>query len=51
MGYLIKNRGLPENHPFFTSKLKPRTIETRSEADHVAVLKNAEAEDSDEESE
>lgn len=51
MGYLIENRELPENHPFFTSRLKSRAIETRSVVDQIWPIKNAEAEDSDDESE
>ncbi|KAL5619795.1 hypothetical protein FOVSG1_002017 [Fusarium oxysporum f. sp. vasinfectum] len=51
MGYLIKNRDLPENHPFFTSKPKWRAIETRSLAAHGVPIKNTEAQHSNDESE
>ncbi|KAI7763782.1 hypothetical protein LZL87_014121 [Fusarium oxysporum] len=54
MGYLIQNRALPENHPFFTSKPKSRAIETRSLTAHEEPIKNTnplEAHDSDDESE
>ncbi|KLO86343.1 Uncharacterized protein LW93_11117 [Fusarium fujikuroi] len=51
MGYLIENRDLPDNHPFFTSKLKLRVTATRSAADHGALIQNAEAQDSNDESE
>ncbi|KAF4502839.1 very large low complexity [Fusarium agapanthi] len=51
MGYLIGDRDLPDNHPFFTSQLKSRVIETRSVADHEAPRKNTEAQSSDDESE
>ncbi|KAF5250791.1 hypothetical protein FANTH_4063 [Fusarium anthophilum] len=51
MGYLIGNQDLPDNHPFFTSHLKSRVIETTSVVDHEAPTKNAEAQRSDDESE
>ncbi|KAH7217697.1 hypothetical protein DER44DRAFT_754746 [Fusarium oxysporum] len=51
MGYLIENRDLPENHPFFTSKPKWRAIETRSLAAHGVPIKNTEAQHSNDESE
>ncbi|KAF5593544.1 uncharacterized protein FSUBG_9779 [Fusarium subglutinans] len=51
MGYLIGNRDLSDNHPFFTSQLKSRAIETRSVAHHGALRENAEGQSSDDESE
>ncbi|KAF5716816.1 hypothetical protein FMUND_6112 [Fusarium mundagurra] len=51
MGHLIQNRELPKNHPFFTSKLKSRPIENRSLAFHGLPTKNADAEESNDESE
>ncbi|KAF5539467.1 hypothetical protein FMEXI_8957 [Fusarium mexicanum] len=51
MGYLTGNRDLPDNHPFFTSQLKSRAIETRSAADRGAPMKNVEVQSSDDESE
>ncbi|KAF4435229.1 very large low complexity [Fusarium acutatum] len=51
MGYLIENRDLPENHPFFVSKFKSRAIETRSSAADGVPIMNAEAQDSNDESE
>ncbi|KAF5564196.1 hypothetical protein FPHYL_4816 [Fusarium phyllophilum] len=51
MGYLIQNRDLPNNHPFFTPKLKSRAIENRSLAVHGLPTKNTYAEDSNDESE
>ncbi|KAM0229983.1 hypothetical protein ACHAPO_009535 [Fusarium lateritium] len=54
MGYLIQNRDLPENHPFFTSKPKSRAMETRPLTSREEPTKNAsslEVFDSDDESE
>ncbi|KAF5691719.1 hypothetical protein FCIRC_297 [Fusarium circinatum] len=51
MGYLTGNRDLPDNHPFFTSQLKSRAIETRSAANRGAPMKNVEVQSSDDESE
>jgi hypothetical protein len=54
MGYLIQNRDLPENHPFFTSNPKSRDIGTRSLTTHEERIKNANlsaAHDGDDESE
>jgi hypothetical protein len=53
MGYLIQNRDLPENHPFFISKDKSRTEETRSLTAQEEAVKNArlsEAHDGDDDS-
>ncbi|KAM0185118.1 hypothetical protein ACHAPI_012283 [Fusarium lateritium] len=41
MGYLIQNRDLPENHPFFTSNPKSRAIETRPLTTREEPVKNA----------
>ncbi|KAM0385097.1 hypothetical protein ACHAQC_011719 [Fusarium culmorum] len=54
MGYLIQNRDLPENHPFFTSNPKSRAIGIGSLTTHEERIKNANlsaAHDSDDESE
>ncbi|KAG5659115.1 hypothetical protein KAF25_000317 [Fusarium avenaceum] len=41
MGYLIQNRDLPENHPFFVSKQSARAVEARSLAAHEESIGNA----------
>ncbi|KAF4949086.1 hypothetical protein FGADI_9160 [Fusarium gaditjirri] len=53
MGYLIQNRDLPENHPFFTSNPKSRARESRSLTAHGELIEttNPEARDSDDDSE
>jgi hypothetical protein len=54
MGYLIRNRHLPENHPFFISKPKSRAVEPRSWAAHEETIKEAkflEVHESDDDSE
>ncbi|KAF5529463.1 hypothetical protein FNAPI_13867 [Fusarium napiforme] len=51
MGYLLQNRDLPTNHPFFTFKPKSAVIETRSMAVYGVATKCADGEDSDGESE
>ncbi|KAF5639084.1 hypothetical protein F52700_4254 [Fusarium sp. NRRL 52700] len=51
MGYLVENRDLPDNHPFFTPQLKSRIAETIPVAVHGVPIKNAEAQDSNDESE
>ncbi|PNP83727.1 hypothetical protein FNYG_02944 [Fusarium nygamai] len=51
MGYLIENRDLPKNHPFFTSKLKSGAIETRSLAVQRVPIESADDQDSNDESE
>lgn len=53
MGYLIQNRDLPENHPFFISKDKSRAEDTRSLVAHEDSVKNtrpSEARDGDDDS-
>ncbi|KAF5988514.1 hypothetical protein FCOIX_423 [Fusarium coicis] len=51
MGYLLQNRDLPANHPFFTFKPKSAAIETRSLAVYGVATKCADDQDSDDESE
>ncbi|KAF5574117.1 hypothetical protein FPANT_11939 [Fusarium pseudoanthophilum] len=51
MGYLLQNRDLPTNHPFFTFKPKSAAIETRSLAVYGVATKRADDQDSDDESE
>jgi hypothetical protein len=51
MGYLLQNRDLPANHPFFTFKPKSAAIETRSLAVYGVATKGADDQDSDDESE
>ncbi|KAF5598639.1 hypothetical protein FPCIR_2936 [Fusarium pseudocircinatum] len=51
MGYLLQNRDLPTNHPFFTFKPKSTGIETRSLAVYGVATKCADDQDSNDESE